>query len=183
MHGVPCSGKTLRLRDLMFVTCADCNIPGPEIGSQPARLPTGSFGSALEGTISSKMRIIAAFLTIIITACAPEPNTPADSSLQGTWTSSASLFTFSGMRMNLVQEPQGIVSGTWLAKTSGGTCASPTPCDAVGEVIGRNTVSQVEMQLLGAGRFEGVLLEANRLRGIFAVGEAFDTITFVRTGQ
>jgi hypothetical protein len=48
-------------------------------------------------------------------------------------------------------------------------------------LIGRNTVSQVEIQLFGAGRFEGALVEPNRLRGIYAVGENYDTITFNRT--
>ena len=36
--------------------------------------------------------------------------------------------------------------------------------------------------MIGAGKFEGVLVEPTRLRGIFLVGESFDTITFVRDG-
>jgi hypothetical protein len=37
--------------------------------------------------------------------------------------------------------------------------------------------------MIGAGRFEGVLLRADRMRGIFGVGENYDTITFNRTGN
>ncbi len=117
-----------------------------------------------------------------LTACAPEPTTPATTDLGGVWTANARLFTLSSFRMDLVQEPQGIVSGKWSAAGAGGGggCAIATPCNASGDLIGRNTVAQVELQLLGAGKFEGVLVEAARLRGIFAVGESYDTITFVR---
>ena len=86
------------------------------------------------------------------------------------------------MRMEVVQEPRGIVSGTWFAHGDGGRggCAAATPCDTSGSLIGRNTVSQVQIELLGAGRFEGAQVETDKLRGIFAAGESFDTITFKR---
>ena len=117
-----------------------------------------------------------------IIACAPEPNTPADTSLAGVWVANAHLYSLSNFRLELIQEPRGIVSGKWSAKGDGGGggCLPATPCDASGNLIGRNTVSKVELELLGAGRFEGVLIESDRLRGIFAVGAAFDTITFSR---
>lgn len=121
-------------------------------------------------------------LTMLM-ACAPEPTTPADTNLGGTWTSNARLFTLSDFRMNLIQEPEGIVSGTWTAKGEGGGggCLPDTPCDASGQVIGRNTIASVDIELLGAGKFEGGLVEPNRLRGIFAIESDYDTITFVRT--
>ena len=121
-------------------------------------------------------------MVLPLMACGPEPTEPADTSLAGTWTASAHLYTLSDFRMNLVQEPQGIVSGKWFAKGDGGGggCPVNTPCNATGDVIGRNTVSQVEIELIGAGKFEGALVLPTRLRGIFAVGESFDTITFNR---
>jgi hypothetical protein len=132
------------------------------------------------------MRIISAIaLMMTVAACAPEPNAPSDESLAGVWTSSAHLYSLSNFRMTLVQEPKGIVSGTWTANGDGGNggCPPATPCLATGNVIGLNTVAQVEIALIGAGRFEGALLEQNQLRGIFAVGASYDVITFVRTGQ
>lgn len=77
------------------------------------------------------------------------------------------------MRMQLVQEPKGIVSGQWSIRTDDATEKS-------GSIIGRNTVAQVEIQLLGLGQFEGALVETNTLRGVFAIGEHFESITFVR---
>jgi hypothetical protein len=132
------------------------------------------------------MRIISAIALIVtVAACGPEPNTPSDESLAGVWISSAHLYSLSNFRMTLIQEPKGIVSGTWTAKGDGGNggCLPATPCNATGNVIGLNTVAQVEIALIGAGRFEGALLEQNRLRGIFAVGASYDTITFMRTSQ
>ena len=131
---------------------------------------------------SANYRYLVSFL-VILCACAPEPTTPADTDLGGTWTSNAQLFTLSNFRMDLLQEPEGIVSGTWTAKGEGGGggCPPATPCNASGHVIGRNTVASVDIELLGAGKFEGGLVEPNRLRGIFAIENDYDTITFVRT--
>ena len=120
---------------------------------------------------------------LLVGACAPEPTTPADTDLGGVWTSNARLFTLSQFRMNLIQEPEGIVSGGWTARGEGGGggCAPEIPCNASGIIIGRNTVAHVELELLGAGKFEGGLVEPDKMRGIFAIVTNYDTITFVRT--
>ena len=106
--------------------------------------------------------------------------TPADTSIAGVWKSNAHLFALSQIELNLIQEPRGIVSGGWTAKSDGNSGGCSSPCDASGLLIGRNSVSQVELELLGAGKFEGTLIEPNRLRGILAVGLGYDTITFVK---
>ena len=146
--------------------CDDCNIPAPEEGSH--YLP-----SPMRGSNSSIMRLNLLVLLLALTACAPEPTTPSDKSLAGTWNSGNHVFTISSVRLSLVQEPEGVVSGEWSIKVDDGTQRS-------GSVIGRNTVAQVEIELLGLGQFEGVLVETNTLRGVFAIGEHFETITFVR---
>lgn len=124
-------------------------------------------------------------IVVLVAGCAPEPTTPADTDLSGIWTANAHLYSLSDFRMQMEQEPKGIVSGQWFAKGDGGRggCPVATPCDASGDLIGRNTVSRVEVELLGAGRFEGVQAETDRLRGIFAVGSSYDTITFIRTAH
>ena len=121
---------------------------------------------------------------LVAMACAPEPTTPSDESLAGVWTANAHLYTLSNFRLEIVQEPKGIVSGKWFAKGDGGGggCPVATPCDAFGDLIGISTVAQVRIELLGTGTFEGALVEENRLRGLFKVATNFDTITFNRTG-
>jgi len=131
-------------------------------------------------TYFSAGRIIGMVVSVLLSACAPEPTTPADTNIGGVWTSNAHLFALSQLKLNLIQESGGIVSGGWSAKSDGGSGGCATPCDASGLLIGRNMVSQIELELLGAGKFEGTLIEPNRLRGILAVGIGYDTITFVK---
>lgn len=120
---------------------------------------------------------------LLALGCAPEPTEPASTNLAGVWRANAHLYTLSNFRLEMIQEPQGIVSGMWFADGDGGGggCQAGVPCKAFGNLIGRNTVSQVELELLGAGKFEGVLKQGTTMRGIFAVNLDYDTITFVRT--
>ena len=134
-----------------------------------------------------RARILLAGLMIVLGgACAPEP-TEIDTSvdLSGVWTSNAHLFFLSQISMKLVQEKKGVVSGTWTAKGDGGTggCPPATPCDASGTVIGLNTVSKSDIELLGAATFEGVLVEPGKLRGALIHPIGYDTITFIRTSK
>ncbi len=119
---------------------------------------------------------------MLVLACAPEPTTPASTNLGGIWKSDAHVFGLTQFKLTLIQESGGIVSGEWYVRTDGGVgdCPPRTACEAFGNLIGWNTVSQVELELLGAGKFEGALVEPNRLRGIFIVSAGSDTITFVK---
>lgn len=121
---------------------------------------------------------------ILASSCAPEPTTPATTSLAGVWTSTAHELTLSELRLTIVQESNGIVSGGWTARGDGGQagCALHVPCNASGNIIGQNLVSQVIIDLLNVGQFQGALVEPTRLRGILIIGQANDTITFSKTG-
>jgi len=129
--------------------------------------------------------IVALGLVVVAMGCAPEPTAPASTDLAGTWKANAHLYSLSNFRLEMIQEPKGIVSGMWFADGDGGGggCLEGVPCKAFGNLIGRNTVSQIELELLGAGKFEGVLKQGNTMRGIFAVNITYDTITFVRTAR
>ncbi len=130
-----------------------------------------------------KRSIIGLALVILAIGCAPEPTEPATTNLAGTWKADAHLYFLSNFKLEIIQEPKGIVSGMWYADGDGGGggCFPNIPCKAFGHLIGRNTVSQIELELLGAGQFEGVLRQGDTMRGIFSVLDAYDTITFVRT--
>lgn len=134
-------------------------------------------------------RRVAAFIMmgslLIAVGCAPEPSAPATTKLEGVWAANAHLFSFSQLKLTLVQEPKGIVSGGWTARGDGGAggCAVGVPCDASGNIIGVNLVSKVALEILGAGSFEGVLIEPTRLRGTFSAPGGYDTITFIRAAK
>ena len=57
------------------------------------------------------------------------------------------------------------------------------PCEAFGNLIGLNTVAKINLELLGAGSFEGALLEPTKLRGAFTAPTGYDTITFTRVSK
>jgi hypothetical protein len=134
-----------------------------------------------------RSRLLSLLFAGLSIACAPEPTEPAKASLAGTWSSNASIFGLSNVRMTLVQEPAGIVSGGWTATGIGPTADCPVEgvaCAASGSVIGRNLVAHVEIDLIRAGTFEGILADPQRLRGALSVlTGGSDTITFVRTGN
>ena len=134
-----------------------------------------------------RRRLFCLLFAGISIACAPEPTEPAKTSLAGKWSSNASISGLSNVRLTLVQEPAGIVSGGWTATGIGpaGDCPEVgVACAASGFVIGRNLVAHVEIVLLKAGLFQGNLIEPQRLRGALTVLNAgTDTITFVRTGN
>jgi hypothetical protein len=50
-------------------------------------------------------------------------------------------------------------------------------------VIGLNTVSKSDIELLGAATFEGVLVAPGKLRGALIHPIGYDTITFIRTSK
>lgn len=125
--------------------------------------------------------ILTAILLGSIIGCGPEPDSPSDESLAGTWRSTAHLYSLSNIRLEVVQEPNGVVSGKWFAHGDGGPpCASQAPCEAFGDIIGFNTVSQVTIQLLGGAKFEGARISKDELRGVFVVNTRQDNITFTR---
>lgn len=135
---------------------------------------------------SKSIRVkMAVFSFAALAGCAREPTTPSDADLGGVWTSAAHLFALSQFKVTIVQEANGIVSGKWSAKGDGGTggCLPNVPCDASGLLIGRNTIANLNMELLGAGSFEGALVEPSKLRGAFIAPTGYDTITFTRTAR
>ena len=130
------------------------------------------------------MKLFLSISLIIACACAEEPNTPSNVSLIGSWRGpETTIFTLSNFRMELNEQDTGIVRGKWFAHSTGGGagCPAATPCDGFGFIVGRTTVSGVEIELLGAGRFDGRLVDGNTLRGAFEVGGNFETMTFQRT--
>jgi hypothetical protein len=154
----------------------------------PERAASGNSKRTTRDSMSMRSRLgfaAAALIVFVVMACAAEPTTAADTSLAGVWQSTDSLFGLSRIKMTMIQESQGIVSGSWTARAEGGVggCQPAVPCNASGNLIGLNTVSKADIQLLGAANFEGVLIAPTRLRGALILGNNYDTISFNRTSN
>ena len=114
------------------------------------------------------MRLLFLFLTLaMLSACGPELNTPASTSLTGKWESPDAMSYFYNVKMDITQTPGGDLSGSWTSFLSGGhlSCPEGTFCSAANTVSGRNTVTGVSFEILGIGKFTGQLENGNTLRG------------------
>ncbi len=138
-------------------------------------------------TISRKLNRIAAGLIAglcgigALVSCSSEPTDPAKTDLTGQWRSFDQDLYIRNIRLVLVQSAPGIVTGKWTA--DGRTDNACTPGVACGDssiVSGRNEVSQVVLDLLGAGTFVGELAKRDTLKGIIrSSGQNFH-VTFGR---
>jgi hypothetical protein len=113
------------------------------------------------------MRLLFLFVTAItLTACGPDLNSPASTSLTGKWQSADTVSFFYNLKMDITQTPGGDLSGGWTGLLSGGhlSCPENSFCSAANTVAGRNTVVGVSFEILGIGSFTGQL-ENGILRG------------------
>ena len=129
--------------------------------------------------VTNIVALIAALAVAI--ACAAEPTDPADSDLSGVWQSWDQDLYIRNIRMELQQPSPGIVSGKWVAEgRTDNACTPGAGCADSSLVTGRTEVSQVVLELLGAGTFVGELATADTLRGIIrSQGKNFH-VTFGR---
>jgi hypothetical protein len=129
--------------------------------------------------LSNVVALISAFAVAL--ACAAEPTDPADSDLSGIWQSWDPDLYIRNIRLELQQPSPGIVSGKWVAEgRTDNACVPGVGCGDSSLVTGRNEVSQVVLELLGAGTFVGELATADTLKGIIrSQGKNFH-VTFGR---
>ena len=83
--------------------------------------------------------------------------------------------------MVLYQPSPGVIVGKWRADgRTDNACTPNVPCADSSIVSGRNEVSQVVLELLGAGTFVGELAKEDSLKGIMrSQGKNFH-VTFGR---
>lgn len=115
-------------------------------------------------------------------ACGPELTDPADSNVTGAWTSPDTVGGIYNIRLDLVQDESGGVSGSWSgqADSVNGQCPADTGCAPTNDVTGSNTVLQLHLEILGAGSFTGQVIAADAFRGNLARGGSNFAIRFTR---
>lgn len=120
-------------------------------------------------------------LVAFAAACAAEPTDPAKSDLTGVWRSFDPDLYIRNIVMTLQQPSPGIVTGKWRADgRTDNYCVPGLPCGDSSIVSGRNEVSQVVLDLLGAGTFVGELATADTLKGIIRSQGTNFHVTFGR---
>ncbi|HUQ47823.1 MAG TPA: hypothetical protein VM053_06200 [Gemmatimonadaceae bacterium] len=123
----------------------------------------------------------AAALLVVAVACGREPTDPSSTSISGQWKSFDQDLYIRNIRLSLLEPSPGVVTGKWTADgRTDNFCAPAVPCRDSSVVSGRNEVSQVVLELLGAGTFVGELATQDTLRGIIRSSGTNYHVTFAR---
>lgn len=123
-------------------------------------------------------------LFFICVSCGPSLSEPSAVNVTGHWTSTDKIGPVYNIVLDMAQQTDGSVSGTWSGKVT-----LPTPkCPPVvtdtmqGHIDGTNTVLGVQLGLDGVGDFQGQLDEMNVLSGSLLSCGGIYPITFSLAG-
>ena len=124
-----------------------------------------------------------AILAVLIAGagCGREPTDPSRTNIAGVWQSFDQDLYLRNIRMVLVETQPGLVAGQWTADGRiDNVCVPKVPCRDSGLIRGRNEVSQVVLEILGAGDFVGERPKKDLLRGIIRSETQNFHVTFTR---
>ena len=123
-------------------------------------------------------------LAVVVSACGPALSEPSPVNLTGRWTSVDHLGALSNLEVIINQTPDGALAGTWSSDVS--PPHPPCPPDVsdrgTGTIGGSNTVVAVQFALLGAGDFQGQVIDGTQMRGSLTSCGGIYAISFSRAG-
>lgn len=126
---------------------------------------------------------VAALIAVVIAAagCGREPTDPSRTDIAGIWQSYDRDLYIYNIRMVIIEPQPGKVVGQWTADgRTDNRCTPGVPCRDSSIIFGRNEVSQVVLELLGAGTFVGERPEKDFLKGIIRSQNQNFHVTFTR---
>jgi hypothetical protein len=108
-------------------------------------------------------------MIVLSTACGPPLTDPSSENITGRWGTADKFGPLSDMNLEITQGADGKVVGKWTAVVPGPRPVCPPELDAnaTGPVSGTNTVFEIRLAMLGAGDFQGQVVDENTLRGSF----------------
>ncbi len=113
--------------------------------------------------------------------CGREPTDPSRTDISGIWQSFDRDLYIYNIRMAIIEPQPGVVVGKWTAEgRTDNRCNVGLPCRDSSIIRGRNEVSQVVLELLGAGTFVGERPKRDLLRGIIRSESQNFHVTFTR---
>jgi hypothetical protein len=124
-----------------------------------------------------------ATVVVGLASCGPSLSEPASTNVSGRWQSPTKIGPLSAIVLDLTQNPDGTVAGHWSANIFPDN--PPCPPDlgrspTGGTISGTHTVLEMRIALVGAGAFEGQMVDDNNLKGSFDSCAHVYSITFVR---
>ena len=123
----------------------------------------------------------AAVMLVVAVACGRDPTAPSSRSITGQWRSFDRDLYITNIRLSLLEPSPGVVTGKWTADgRTDNLCTAGVVCGDSSVVSGRNEVSQVVLELLGAGTFVGQWAAQDTLQGIIRSQGTNYHVTFAR---
>jgi hypothetical protein len=118
----------------------------------------------------------------LIGGCGPELDAPSSLDLTGHWISDDQAGGLSALQFDIVQKSDGVLTGNWSGKFAVETADCPPGIGPAptGPVDGSNTSLLVQFRLLGAGDFEGQVIDKDGMQGALLSCEIDYPIKFRR---
>ena len=122
--------------------------------------------------------------TILGFACGPALSEPSSHNISGRWSTAATIGPLSQILVDVTQQADGTIQGHWSGKANPPDAPCPPALGPAptGGVNGSNTVFSVRWALLGAGDFQGQIIDDHTLRGSLTSCDAVYAVTFALVG-
>ena len=110
----------------------------------------------------------ALLVVALVESCGPPLTQPSSLDVSGHWVTSNAIGLLSDVQVTMAQQPDGTISGGWSGKAPANALCPPNlGLNPTGPVSGTNTVLEVRLGLVGAGDFDGQLVDSQTLKGTF----------------
>jgi hypothetical protein len=120
----------------------------------------------------------------VVESCGPPLTEPSSLDISGRWVTSDIIGTLSDVEIRITQLPNGTISGQWSASMFpiNAPCPPDLGANPMGPVNGTNTVLEARLSLVGAGDFDGQVIDGETLRGSFVSCNNIYAIVFSFVG-
>jgi hypothetical protein len=110
----------------------------------------------------------ALLVVALVASCGPPLTEPSPLDVSGHWMTSDSVGVLSDLEVTITQRRDGTLSGQWSGKApANAVCPPDLGLNPTGPVSGINTVLEVRLAVLGAGDFDGQMVDSQTLKGTF----------------
>ena len=119
-------------------------------------------------------------LFVVLVTCGPPLSDPSPLNITGRWISDAQVGPITEIVMDINQQPNGDIAGTWSGKAAPSTapCWSTLGTTPTGSVAGRYTEARIAVTVEAVGVFQGQKISPSEVRGTFDACAAVYSVLF-----
>lgn len=131
-------------------------------------------------TYSALLTFARVLAAIVPLGCGPELTDVGNADVTGIWSGKNTVGVITDIRLELVQGEDGSVTGTWSGKATppASGCPPELGSSPTNVVTGSSTVTEVRLEILGAGLYAGNLIAPTVMRGSILSCERYYPLEF-----